>query len=141
MKRILALIIALAPLSGFAITQYKYPVPIDPYNTPIQGALGLPYSFLPTVSTTSYVNAITLPLTGNEAGRQYRSICVNNPDTTIPVYVCMGDSSACSTDHIVVPALKGLCLDNIYYGPLNQVSNIWLKLGSAGSVIPLVVVY
>jgi len=135
------LLVAIYLMKGALATQYKYPIPQDVNNYPIQGAMGVPYEFESAVTTTSYASFATVPLTGNDAGRQYRSLCAYNPSTTIDVYLCLGSSSSCSTDMVKVPAGKGLCLDNIYYGPLNLITTVWAKLGSAGSVTPSVEIW
>lgn len=135
MKHLLWLLLVglLVGLPTWAQIQYKYPVPKDPTNTPIQNALGLPFVLEATLTTTGYAKIGDLPLSGNNAGRQYRGICAYNPDTSVSVYLCFGTASACSTDMIKIPPEKGICLDNIYAGFFNDITAVWGKLSGAGT--------
>lgn len=131
MKHLLWLLFISLP--AWAQTQYKYPVPKDPVNVPIQNALGLPFAYQATLTTTAYVKISDLSLSGNNSGRQYRAVCAYNPSTTESAILCFGTSSACSTDMMIVPPAFGLCLDNIYAGFFNDITAVWGKLSAAGS--------
>lgn len=139
MKKLLLL--ALVPLVVWA-QQSQIPVPKDPFNTPIYGGLGHPYVMEGvTVTSSSYQTFGTLNQNPPNSGRNYRSIIIYNPDTTRSVYACVGDSSSCSTDMLVVPPDFALAADNVLMGPTLQDTTVWLRLDSAGSVQPKVMVW
>lgn len=129
------LLICLIPSLSLAQNIYKYPVPRDPTNTPVYGGLGLPFYSGVTVTAATYIVSATVPLTGNDIYRQYRSVYVYNPDTTRTVYACFGGSTACATDQMKINPGYGLIFDNVYYGYLNGITNIYLRLDSTGSVV------
>jgi hypothetical protein len=132
-KLFLALFITITAMAQ----QSPVPVPKDINNSPIYGSSGLP-RFVEgvTVTGTSYVSLATLPTTGVNFGRAWRHIAVRNPDATKSVYICLGASS-CSTDMMKLPPGIGLVLDDTLYGPAwLDVTNIYGRLDSAGSVAP-----
>lgn len=133
--RKLLLALGLIALNAFAV-QYNAIVPKDINNVPIYGGLGIPFSGTATPTANAYDDTIkvAVPLTGVNAGRQYRSISVYNPSLTRTVYVCFGgDAAAGCSDNIIVNPGYAVVLDNVYFGALNDITNIYLKLDSAGT--------
>lgn len=110
-----------------------YPLPRDSNNYPIPTNLGTPVFAEPTLTTGSYVSMLTLPTTGVNYGRQFQSICAYNPSSTRTVYICLG-TGGCSTDMMKLPAQTGLCLDKLYFGYQNNITDVYGKLDTTGSV-------
>ncbi len=139
MKHLIVLILSLWSLSVYA----SNPVPKDQANTPVYIGTGRPYfSEATTLTTTSYVALFTLPSTSQEdKTRTWRGLAVYNPSISASVYICLGDSTSCSTDMMKVPPSLGLVLDQTYFGPLNSVTTVWGKLSTGGSVVPEVTVW
>lgn len=142
MKKLLVFIALFVGLKVFA-TQYKYAVPKDIVNTPIYGGLGTPrYSDSVVLVAPGFVDVMTVPLTGNDAGRMYRHICVFNPSATANVHVCFG--TGCSSTEMSIPASTsgmGLCLDHTFFGADNQVTVIRAELSTAASVSPQIQIW
>lgn len=146
MKHLIFILFLIFPIAGWSQqVQAVVPVPQDFRGTPIQNPLGLPImpSPTPTLTGTAYVDVMTLPTTGDNTNRQFRSICLWNP-SSVDLYVCFGAS--CSTDMIKLRGSSsgaGLCMDNTYFGPLNStpITKIRARLGSASTVSPDVVVW
>lgn len=126
-------------------SQYKFPVPKDVTNTPIYGALGLPVFGTATVTAATFADFMTVPLTGDNSGRQYRAICIYNPSSARELSVCFG--SGCTTAQIKIPAGNagtvggGLCLDNVYFGFFNDITVIRAALDTTGSVTPEITIW
>ena len=118
------------------------PIPKDQNNTPMYSAQSYPYFATPvTLTTSSYVDVFTLPNTGWDANRIWKHIMIRNPDAARTVYICLGISSVCVTDMIKVPATFGIVLDDITIGYPNQITDIWARLDSSGSVVPEITIW
>lgn len=117
-------------------------VPKDKLNVPIYGGIGRPLFYESvTLSTSSYVKLVTLPSTGENSYRMFRGIAVRNPDASRSVYICLGSTSSCSSDAMKIPPAQGIALDQVYFGFINDVTDIWGKLDSAGSVTPEITIW
>lgn len=143
-KQILALGLMFSA-AALAQNNYGYPVPKDFSNTPIYGGLGLPVYGATAITSATYADVLTVPLTGINLGRQYRGICVFNPSTTRSVSVCFG--AGCTTAQLSVPAANtstvgaGICVDAIYFGTYNDIAVIRAALDSAGTVTPQITIW
>lgn len=132
----------LAMISPLALAQQSIvPVPKDPFNTPIYGSSGYPSLYEVALTTSSYALIATLPTTGINQGRSWRHIMVRNPSTTRTVYVCLGDATSCATDMIKVPPEFGIAMDDMLLNAGINITSIWGRLDSAGSVTPEVHVW
>lgn len=128
-------LIALLFASQANAQQYPVPVPKDVVNEPIYGGLGAPRVFEPTVTATAYgADYITVPTTGADFGRQFRSFYVYNPSATRTIYACFGPDTGCSSDDAKIRPQMGIVYDGILAGYYNRVTRIYFKLDSAGSV-------
>lgn len=114
-------------------------IPRDSANIPLYGGLGLPYLIEPTVNVASYDTShrTALSLTGADKGRQYRHLSIYNPSASISIYVCVGDSTGCSTDMWKAPPSMGVVDDSAYFGPANNITHVYYR-ATSGSVVPLV---
>lgn len=136
MKHLLAYLLAIVSFQVLG-QQYIVPYPHDVLNTPMTTANGVPFTGTMTATTSSYDNAVavTVPLTGINVGRPYKSVSIYNPSTTRTVVVCFGtagQASSCS-DNVSIPPGLGLALDFVLYGSPNNKNTVFGRLDSAGS--------
>jgi hypothetical protein len=118
------------------------PVPKDQSNTPIYSGTGKPvFSEAVTLTSGTYAGLLTLPTTGENGSRHWKGIAVYNPSTTRSVYICIGAAATCSVDAMKIPSSTGIALDQVYFGPINDVVKIWGKLDAPGSVVPELTVW
>ncbi len=137
MKKILIMIVALLISQLAHAQQANIPIPVDPRKNPILTGLGFSYfSEAVTLTTTSYVSLLALPVSGSNLDRPWKGIAVRNPSTTRSVYICWGTASGCTQAGMKLGPEVGLVLDDVMFGSQNSVTNIWGKLDSAGSVAP-----
>lgn len=113
------------------------PIPKDQNNTPMYTAQGRSH-LVPafTLTTNAYVDVFTLPTDNLNINRIWKHIGVYNPSAARAIYVCFGTSTSCTTDMMRIPPTLGLILDDVTYGYNNNVTDVWMRLDSAGSVSP-----
>ena len=134
MKYILMLLMHL-PLHSYAQRAVQA-LPTDNKSTPLIAGLGLPAMCETTVTAATYVAFCAVPASsGDNTGRSWRHIQIYNPSTTKSVYVCLGDTSSCSTDMIKIRPGAAVTQDFALFGPSNSAPRIWLRLSSAGSEV------
>ncbi len=130
--------------SPTAAAQVNFALPRDMNSVALHDeSLGLPYfSEAVTLSSSTPTVLMTLPTSGNNAGRQWRKIMARNPDSAKFLYLCFGGASSCATKMMKVPTSSALFFDGMYFGPLNTITTIWGWLDSSGAnVIPEITVW
>ncbi len=114
--------------------------PRDSTNAILYAGLGLPYLIEPTITNTTYdnTNRTALSSTGADTGRQYRHLWIYNPSTSLGVYVCVGDSTGCSTDMWKAPFGVGVVDDFAYFGAANNMTYIYYRISAGGTATPII---
>lgn len=130
----LLIILGLIPTVSFSQQSY-FRLPRDSNNTPLIAGLGEPYLFEPTGTSTTYIvgQRVAIPLTGNDALRQYRHISVFNASTTRTVYICVGDGAGCTRDWYKARPSQGFVDDFTYFGVGDAKTHIYYRIDSAGT--------
>lgn len=137
-------LVLLLTILGHAAQAQQSPLrlPRDSMNTPLIGGLGLPYVYEPSLTNTTYDNShrVQLPTTGPDTLRQFRHFWMYNPNGSISVYACAGgnDAASCTRDHWVAPPSTGFVDDFGYFGQGNNVTYLYFRIGSAGTIVPSV---
>ncbi len=141
MRILLTLVLLLTGLKVFA-QQVNIPIPVDPRKNPVNTGLGFSYfSEAVTLTTTTYVSLVTLPVAGTNVDRPWKGIAVRNPSVSLFVYVCWGNSTGCTQAGMKIPPEQGFALDQVMFGTQNGVTHLWGKLNGAGSVTPEVTIW
>ena len=110
-------------------------IPRDNQNTPIYGALGLPTlcDAVPVTLATYDVGArCLLPVGGQDTNRQFRAIMLSNSGART-LYVCLGGSAGCTTDHLKLRPGFQIVHDYAYFGQGNNITHVWLRLDAPGT--------
>lgn len=138
MKKIIMLLTLLV-VSRFTLAQQSIiKAPRDSTGSILYAGLGLPVLIQPTVAVAAYdtSNRTAISQSGANTHRQYRHLWIYNPSGTLGIYVCVGDSTGCSTDMWYAPPSTGVVDDYAYFGEGNNITHIYYRLSSAGSVVP-----
>lgn len=140
MKTILGLILMVIVSRETFAQQSVVRLPRDAANNPLIAGLGLPFLINPTITVTSYdtSNRTALSTTGADTNRQYRHVWVYNPSASVGIFLCVGNSTGCSTDMWYAPPSLGFVDDFAFFGAANNITHIYYRLSGAGTVAPVI---
>lgn len=140
MRKLLILLTLMVFSRGTIAQQSIIKAPRDSSGAILYAGLGLPYLIQPTIAVTAYdtSNRTALSTTGADTKRQFRHLSIYNPNASIGIYVCVGDSTGCSSDMWYAPPSLGVVDDYAYFGQGNNITHVYYRLSSAGSVVPTI---
>lgn len=136
MKQLKLLITIFTLFTANALAQQSAIIaPRDARGNPLSFGLGGSYATSAVVSVTAYdvSERYQVPSSGLDANRAFRHLYVLNRSTTRAVSICIGDSTGCTDDAMIVRPGYGLIFEPILFGAATGKEYIYYKLDAAGS--------